>query len=207
MSIVLAPFFYETPWFYGMVVLLVLLLGYTGYWQRTRSIRAHNAELAALNAKLNEEAQERKHAEIRLEAQNEELEAQNAELERYAYTVSHDLKTPLVTIKGFTSLLREDIALGQADRVEIDLKHIETAADQMNRLLADLLKLSRQGRVINVSEEVLLSVLAEEATGSLAGLMVARGVEVEIVPDQSIVWGDRLRLREVYQHLIENAVK
>ena len=124
MSIALAPFFYETPWFYGLVVLLLMLLGYAGYWQRTRSIRAHNAELAGLNSKLNEEVKERKHAEIL-------LEAQNAELERYAYTVSHDLKSPLVTIKGFASLLREDMALGEAERVEVDLTHIETAAEQM----------------------------------------------------------------------------
>ncbi len=207
LSIALAPFFYETLWFYGVSGLLLLLLGYAGYWQRTRSIRARNAELAALNSKLNEEAKERKHAEILLEAQNEELEAQNAELERYAYTVSHDLKSPLVTIKGFTSMLREDVALGEAERVEADLTHIETAAEQMYHLLADLLELSRQGRVINVSEEVSLSVLAEEAAGLLAGLMVARGVEVAIAPDQPMVWGDRVRLREVYQNLIENAVK
>ncbi|MFB3132791.1 MAG: ATP-binding protein, partial [Rhodothermales bacterium] len=116
-------------------------------------------------------------------------------------------KSPLVTIKGFTSMLREDVALGEAERVEADLTHIETAAEQMYHLLADLLELSRQGRVINVSEEVSLSVLVEEAAGLLAGLTVARGVEVEIAPDQPMVWGDRVRLREVYQNLIENAVK
>ena len=221
LSIALAPFFYETLWFYMLSGLLLVLLGYAGYWQRTRSIRTRNAKLAAFNAMLNQEVKERKHAEDLLEAKNEELEVQheamkatnaelearNAELERYAYTVSHDLKNPLVTIKGFTGMLREDVALGEAERVEADLTHIEAAAEQLYRLLADLLELSRLGRVVNASEEVSLLVLAEEAAGLLAGLMVARGVEVEIAPDQPMVWGDRLRLREVYQNLIENAVK
>ena len=57
--------------------LLLVLLGYAGYWQHTRNIRTHNAELAALNARLNEEVKERKHAEDLLEVKNEELEVQH----------------------------------------------------------------------------------------------------------------------------------
>ena len=75
-----------------------------------------------------------------------QLEARNVELERFTYTVSHDLKSPLVTIKGFLGLLMDDAAKGHAERVQRDIEHISNAADKMGTLLSELLELSRIGR-------------------------------------------------------------
>jgi len=136
-----------------------------------------------------------------------ELEAKNTELERFTYTVSHDLKSPLVTIKGFLGLLEKDVAVGNAERVKKDMEHISTAADKMHLLLDDLLELSRIGLMMNPPEEVSLTDLAEEAVSLVAGQIAARAVEVEIAPGLPVVWGDRVRLLEVYQNLLENAVK
>ena len=97
---------------------------------------------------------ERKRAEAEQERLIDELEARNAELERFTYTVSHDLKTPLVTIKGFLGLLMKDVKAGHEEAFEHDIEQISNAADQMARLLAELLELSRIGHVINPSEEV-----------------------------------------------------
>ncbi len=80
------------------------------------------------------------------------------------------------------------------------------AADKMARLLNDLLELSRIGRVIHPSEAVSLSELADEAAGLVAGTIEARGVAVEIDPAMPVVAGDRVRLLEVFQNLLENAV-
>jgi signal transduction histidine kinase len=57
-----------------------------------------------------------------------ELEAKNAELERFTYTVSHDLKSPLVTIRGFLALIDRDVAEGRTDRVRGDLQRVRSAA-------------------------------------------------------------------------------
>ncbi len=137
----------------------------------------------------------------------EELEAKNAELERFTYTVSHDLKSPLVTIKGFLGLLQKDAAAGNEERMRRDVERIQSAAETMNRLLDELLELSRVGRQINPPEDVALGELARLAVEILAGEIEAGAVEIEIVPDMPAVSGDRVRLLEVFQNLLANAVK
>ena len=70
-----------------------------------------------------------------------ELEARNAELERFTYTVSHDLRSPLVTIRGFLGYLREDAASQDLIRFDNDINRIANAVDKMQALLNDLLEL------------------------------------------------------------------
>ncbi len=136
-----------------------------------------------------------------------QLEAKNAELERFTYTVSHDLKAPLVTIKGFLGLLELDTAAGDTERMQQDMERIGNAADKMALLIGDLLELSRIGRQVNEPEAIALGELAQEAIDQLAGHIVARGVCVDVMPAMPVVWGDRVRLLEVFENLIGNAVK
>ncbi len=136
-----------------------------------------------------------------------ELEAVNAELERFTYTVSHDLKSPLLTIRGFLGLLQKDVARGDAERVENDVRRIENAADTMQQLLDDLLELSRVGRQVHPPEEVPVVELAMEAADLVAAEIAERGVELEIMSSMPSIFGDRIRLLQVLQNLIHNAVK
>ncbi len=136
-----------------------------------------------------------------------ELESKNAELERFTYTVSHDLKSPLITIKGFLMMMQEDIEAQDQDRLRSDMARVANAADKMKQLLDELLELSRIGRVVNPPETVSLSVLAEDVRELLRGPLEQSGVRLELQPDMPAIRGDRLRLREVLQNLIENAIK
>lgn len=137
----------------------------------------------------------------------DELEAKNAELERFTYTVSHDLKSPLVTITGFAGLLEKDIATGNMDRVSDDVIRIHTAAETMQRLLNELLDLSRVGRVINQPEVLSLEELVDRVVNQLVGPIRQGGVSVEVQGPLPQVYGDPIRLLEVFQNLLENAIK
>jgi two-component system sensor kinase FixL len=148
----------------------------------------------------------RKH-QVELDRLLAELEARSEEMERFVYTVSHDLKSPLVTIKGFLGLLERDMAAGHAERIESDLTRIRTAADTMQRLLDDLLELSRVGRLVNSPEVVSLTDLADEAAELVAGRLAQRGVTVTVPRDLPRVSVDRRRFVEVFQNLLDNAAK
>ncbi len=134
-----------------------------------------------------------------------ELETRNAEIERFTYTVSHDLRSPLVTIKGFLGLLLRDAAAGDRQRLEHDAQRIANAADMMHRLLDEIIELSRVGRIVSPHQQVELGELAREAVESLDVDLEKDGIAVEIAGDLPFVAGDRNRLLEVFQHLIENA--
>ena len=142
-----------------------------------------------------------------VKARTVELESKNAELERYTYTVSHDLKSPLVTIKGFLGLLEADMAKGDAERIKKDVGHIHNAADKMNQLLDELLELSRVGEVIGIRKKVSLNDLINEVLKLDGGRIKKLGIEVKIAPDLPVMYVDRLRLVEVLQNFIDNAVK
>jgi signal transduction histidine kinase len=142
-----------------------------------------------------------------LRAERSDLAAKNTELERFTYTVSHDLKGPLVTIAGFAALADTDIAAGKPDQARQDIGRIVAAADRMGRLLDDLLDLSRIGRVVHAPEEVDVGSLAREAVELVRIQLERKGIAIEIAPDLPVVRADRRRLGEVLQNLVENAAK
>mgnify|MGYP000857512698 CR=1 FL=1 len=150
---------------------------------------------------------ERKQAEAERERLIAELGARNTELERFTYTVSHDLKSPLITIKGYLGYLEQDAVAGHFERFRADLARIGNAAEKMQQLLEELLELSRVGRLMNAPEALPLTALVQEALALTAGRLEQRGVAVTLAPDLPAVYGDRPRLREVFANLLDNAAK
>ena len=137
----------------------------------------------------------------------DELEAKNAELERFTYTVSHDLKSPLITIRGFLGFLKEDTRMGNVARLDADIKRITDATEKMQTLLNDLLDLSRVGRLMNKPKEIAFQDVVTEALELVHGRISQRGIEVRIAENLPHVYGDHPRLVEVMQNLIDNAAK
>ena len=135
------------------------------------------------------------------------LEEKYAELERYTYTVSHDLKSPLMTISGFAKLIERNVRDGNLETLRRDTEHVEKAVQHMARLLDDLLEHSRVGRVLHAVESVSLADLIEDVLRLLDGQLSERAIEVVIGEGLPTVRADRVRLRQALQNLIDNAVK
>jgi signal transduction histidine kinase len=165
---------------------------------------ANQAAIALENARLFTELQEELSVRQKL---IEELESKNAELERFTYTVSHDLRSPLVTIKGFLGFMERSARQGNMEGFRKDMQRVGSATDRMDNLLKDLLELSRIGRLINKPEKISFEDLAHEALEIVHGRIQQRGITVQIQPGLPAVYGDRTRLMEVLQNLLDNAAK
>ncbi|MFZ6027146.1 MAG: PAS domain S-box protein [Chloroflexota bacterium] len=150
---------------------------------------------------------ERKNVEAEREKLIEELEAKNAELERFTYTVSHDLKAPLITIQGFLGYLEKDAIQGNMERLHSDMLRITEATVRMQQLLNDLLELSRIGRMANPPEHVPFDLIVKDALALVQGRLARAHVETRVREPLPRVYGDAARLVEVVQNLIDNAAK
>jgi signal transduction histidine kinase len=112
-----------------------------------------------------------------------------------------------VTIQTFQGHLERDIRSRDAARVEKDLGYVRNAADKMGRLLDDIRRLSRVGRIMNPSEEAPLQAIVKEALDLVAGRITGRGVKVQVTEEPVALYGDRTRLVEVFLNLVDNAAK
>ena len=172
---------------------------------------SHEVAVAIENARLfdalHKELDEHKHTQKQLKEIVQELESKNAELERFTYTVSHDLKSPLVTIGGFIGYLDEDFRRERFERIPNTINRIREAAKRMQRLLDELLELSRIGRIANPSSNIPFGELVRETLEMLDGQLKEKQVEVKVDADLPSVYVDRVRIIEVIQNLIANAIK
>lgn len=150
---------------------------------------------------------QRKWVETEREKLINELEEKNGELERFTYTVSHDLKSPLITIKGFLGFLEQDAFSGNNARLKADITRIADATDRMQTLLNELLELSRVGHLMNVYQYIKFEELVNEAIDIVQGRLSAANIQVYIQENLPTVYGDRQRLTEALQNLIDNAAK
>jgi two-component system sensor kinase FixL len=149
----------------------------------------------------------RRQIELEREEMIKMLEAKNAELERFTYTVSHDLKSPLITIKGFLGYIEKDALSGNHTRLTEDVQRINNAVEKMQRLLNELLELSRIGGLINPPEELQLGSVIQEAVTLMEGSLREQGITIQVDSGLPRVCGDKTRLVEVFQNLLENAAK
>jgi len=147
----------------------------------------------------------------KLETEREELirqlHSKNQELDRFAVRVSHDLKTPLITVAGFLGFLEKDIEAGNKERVERNISQISDASKKMGKLVDEILDLSRVGRIMNPPMDVPFEDIARDALKAAEGILKARQVQVKMDAIFPFVHADRVRIVQVIQNLIANSVK
>lgn len=174
-------------------------------------------QLEITNQELRHEIKERRRAEEEVSRLNidleqrviqrtHQLEIANHELEAFSYSVSHDLRSPLRSIDGFSRILLEDYADKLDDEGMNSLNRIRAASQRMGKLIDDLLNLSRVSRSELVRKRVNLSSIADEIAQGLQEQDPARQVRWNITPDLNAI-GDPGLLRTVLENLLSNAWK
>ncbi len=207
----------------GIHAILDVPIFIDGYWWGTigfdemaRPREWSNAEVGALGLAANLLSSAVKRQQMDSTLQNElqqrkslidELESKHAELERFTYTVSHDLRSPLVTIRGFLGYMDKEAMEGNMDAFQRDMQRVISATDRMDNLLKDLLELSRIGRLVNKPRNVPFEELVREAVEIVHGQIEQGGITLQIHPNLPAVYGDKSRLTEVLQNLLDNAAK
>ena len=153
-----------------------------------------------------EDITDRKKAEDELRQRTAELESSNKELEAFSYSVSHDLRTPLRSMAGFSTALLEDYSERLDEDGKLYLRKIQDSSELMGQIMDDLLKLSRVTRSEINFEKVNLSDLAKTLVSELQQEEPERKGKV-IIAEGMNVRGDRNLLSLVLQNLLGNAWK
>ncbi|MBI5919787.1 MAG: PAS domain S-box protein [Nitrosomonadales bacterium] len=142
--------------------------------------------------------------EQRVDERTAQLEAANKELEAFSYSVSHDLRTPLRAIDGFSRILLEDYV----DRLDAEgqrlLNVVRDNTKRMSQLIDDILQFSRTGRLELSPVEIDMDRMAHEVAEELMPADSQLKLEIESLPPGR---GDRAMMHQVFVNLLSNAIK
>ena len=136
----------------------------------------------------------------------DELRRKNAELEHYVQNVTHDLRSPLVSLLGFSRLLRQEYGEGMDETARHFLDRIEKAGHTMEALINDLLELSRIGGAHDHKAYVNVSDVLTQLQAELKPRLEGQGVRLQLPNEPYVVLCDRTRLYQVFSNLIGNAL-
>jgi signal transduction histidine kinase len=148
-----------------------------------------------------------KEKNIELRTSKKELERSNDELEQFVYTVSHDLKSPIVTSMGFIGIIRKLAAQGKAEQSLGMLEKVVKANERMSQLINDLLELSRVGRIDMDKKPLDLNGLLAEFARSQAERLKAASFTLIIEPGMPVLFANESRTLQVFENILSNALK
>lgn len=169
------------------------------------------AQAAGVFAKRNEETEQLlTRAQIltrELDLSKKELERSNNEMEQFVYTVSHDLKSPVVTSMGFIGMMKVFAEQGNAEEALNKLPTLEKANQRMSELINDLLDLSRVGRADAEHEFLNMDEILENVQLHATGLLEKYPADLTISKNLPNIRGNETRVAQVFDNLISNALK
>jgi signal transduction histidine kinase len=211
--------FYVSVVVSALLLLLVAFVSIRVILRYTRDLSVSRDALQSLNQNLEAAVRER----------TTDLQRANEEIQRFAYIVSHDLRSPLVNVMGFTAeleaatnqlgkmmdrvdaeaphLIDEDARLAAREDLPEAIGFIRTSTQKMDRLINAILRLSREGRRPITPERLDMDGLLHSVADSMRHRTDELGVEIMIASRMPSVVSDRVAVEQIFSNIIENAVK
>lgn len=203
----------------GGLLVLVAVASVLSIRRFTSELARSKDELQAMNEGLEDAVQVR----------TRDLQRANEEIQRFAYIVSHDLRSPLVNVMGFTAeldtsrkllekliddaeekapeLLTNDIKLAAREDLPEAIGFIRSSTQRMDRLINAILRLSREGRRALAPEMLDTTAIVQNAIDAIRHRIDEVGADVRIEGTLPAVQCDRVAFEQILSNLIENAIK
>ncbi len=143
----------------------------------------------------------------KLQSKEALLHEKSAEMLQYLYTVSHELKTPICSMRGYSLLLQDFHLENMNSEIRAYLERISTNLDQMEQLIDNLLDYTRINVDVDECEEVEVSELLNEALNELNFLMQKCNYEIKIQHHLPTIFCKRNLMLRVFTNLLSNAIK
>lgn len=142
-----------------------------------------------------------------VEHQKKDLEKVNKELDNFVGTVSHDIRSPLTGISGYSTILEKQYAEQMDKRAQRCISGIVKGTQRVNDMIVDLLQLTKITRVRNPYEKVNMDNLVDSIIDRLDYKINEHKVKINIQDNLPVVFCDRIKIGEVFHNLITNAIK
>ena len=181
-------------------VTATIVEGVDGAARQSRGVAQDVTARRVLEAELREKND-------RLARANVELSRKNKELDEFTYVVSHDLKEPVRTLIAFSDFLLRDCGDALDDDGREYVRHLVDASRRMRALINDLLNLSRAGKVTDEFAAVDIDEVIATVKADSAELIRAKGGVVKVEGPLPMVWGDRIRIGQLFGNLVSNGLK
>jgi signal transduction histidine kinase/ligand-binding sensor domain-containing protein len=188
LEIIILPPYWKTWWFIcGEFILLVLIL-YSIYRWRLKSVQKQNAQL-----------------EETILVRTKELKDSNEQLEAFVYKASHDIKGPLRSIIGLTTVGQKDV---KDETALVYFQHILLSTKKLDKLLVDLLQVAKVKQANVKSEKINFEELVNDAISKFRHLPGFESVEIiRSIDVKADFYSDQHLMYSVVQNLIENPIK
>lgn len=211
--------------FYVTIVaaaIILLLVGFGSMWvilRYTHDLTRSRDELRLLNTDLEGAVRER----------TTDLQRANDEIQRFAYIVSHDLRSPLVNVMGFTAelesaakrlgsmmdraeaeapgLVDKDAQLAAREDLPEAIGFIRTSTQKMDRLINAILRLSREGRRPITPEKLDMNAVAQSIADTHRHQLDEREIDFSVIAPLPALISDRLAIEQIFGNIVENAIK
>jgi len=198
------PPYWQTWWFQTLMISAVALLIFLGHKSRVKSMERYQMRL---ERDIDERTQELQQKQQKLIEVADELSIKNEEIQRFAFAVSHDLKSPLNSIKGIASLIPMEVDLEQSQDMKEYVKYIDETCDTMNNLITDITKIAKLGKIENSIELLDTKEILDLAGNLVIGRLKEKGANLIVDKHLPNIYGDRNRIIQVFENLLDNAIK